>query len=302
MVFSEPVDRKTIEINLAKRRMDIEGHLLPFCEPGQMKDCAPLVAGPCSPQGGCPGGNLVLSEDLTQFSLDPDEDLLIDKYVLRISAGLQDQQGNSTGVPIDLLFFASPVGTAGPTTFQPGLILTWMELDRPFDFPLEVYWHIRVDPDTGRIFGGGCDGDANDPDGERIYDHELWHPVPYLEEEGFKLVFDGLVQDAQVQDAEGNLVDGYILTTNPFYIYCAQPQVEVMDGIVTMSIYTDQRTGRQVANGTLTSDETYIFDTPAHSHPQLASGIVEGYRLVGAEVQTDKIWTDCGDLETVTRP
>jgi hypothetical protein len=57
-----------------------------------------------------------------------------------------------------------------------------------------------------------------------------------------------------------------------------------------------------VVNGTLRSDETYIFDTPAHTNPQQASGVMWGYRLRPGEVEASQAWVDCADPETVSRP
>ena len=300
--FTEPINRESLEVTFSSRKLDEEGHLLPWCESGQTKKCNTLLAGPCTPRGECPGAIMILNNDFTEMTFDPDEDLRIGEYLLRISAGLEDMDGNSTEVPYDVFFFASPTGTVGPTTFQPGVFISWLDLDKPFKFPLEVYWHIRVDPDTGSIYGGGCDGDLIDPDGERIFDHELWKPVPYLEDDGFKFVFSGLAQDAQIQDEEGDLHDGHSLITSPFYIYCAQPEVEVMDGSIVVSVVHDEDLGREVMRGMLNSDETYIFDTPEHSHPNEASGVLYGYRLIGDEIGPGKAWEDCADDETVTRP
>ena len=302
ITFSEAVKRESVEATLFRRKLDENGELLPRCQAGETEGCLEPLAGPCTVKEDCQGGTLVLSTDFTRLTLNPDKDFAPGEYQLRLAAGLEDLSGNATGVPIDLFFYVSPLGTIGPTDFQPGVFMTWLDLDEPFYFPIEVYWDIHVDPDEGWIYGGGCDGDPTNPDGERILDHEFWAPNPYLETEGFKLIFNGLVQNAQVEDEDGNLQDGYVMATEPFYIYCAQPQVEVYDGMISVTILYDEELGREVIKGTLRSDETYIFDTPAHSHPYEASGAMWGYRLRPDEVGTNQIWEDCADLVTVTRP
>jgi len=296
--FSEPIDPQTLKAALFLRKLDEESELLPACTGGP-GECIEPLAGPCASSGDCAGATLTLSQDDTLLTFDPDDDFKIGEYVLRIEAGLEDLDGNATGVPYDVIFFISKVGTGGTTAFQPGVYLAWMDLEQPFSFPIETYWHMRVEEDTGKVWGGGCDGDLIDPDGERIFDHELWHPVPYLDQEGFKFVFLALVQDAQVQDQEGNPEEGFILETHPFYIYCAQPEVEVMDGRITVSVYYDQAMGREVMFGRMNSDETYILGA---EHASVASGTVYGYRLHPDEVGDGKSWLDCSDPATYTRP
>ncbi len=298
VAFTEPIDPATLEATLYLRKLDEEGELLPACN-GAKKDCIQPLAGPCTGRGDCPNAVLTLSRDDTLLTFDPDEDFKIGEYVLRIEAGLKDLDGNPTGVPYDVVFFVSQVGTGGATTFQPGVFLAWMDLEQPFDFPIETYWHMRVEEETGKVWGGGCDGDPIDPKGQRIFDHELWKPVPYLDQEGFKFVFLALVQDAQVQDQDGNPKEGFILETHPFYIYCAEPEVEVMDGRITVSIYYDETEGRDVMVGRMNSDETYILGA---DHAYLASGKVFGYRLHPDEVGDGKSWRDCADPVTYTRP
>lgn len=303
--FSEPVDPDSLAVTLYRRTLDWEENLLPRCTPDLTSDCIEPLAGPCFTTGDCPGGTLSLDGDGVEATLDPLLDLGIGDHVLRISAGLRDLQGNRTGVPYDINFFVSLFGEGGPTTFEPGVFMTWMNLDEPLEFPLEVYWHIRVEPDTGRVYGGACDGDLIDPEGDKIRDHRVWKPVPYLQvgdETGFKFVFDGLVQDAEVPDEQGNTVAGYFLQTTEFYIYNLQPQVEVMDGMIAASVYHDQALGRQVMVGTLTASEAYIFDTPAHANRKIANGILWGYRLHQDEIGTDQTWIDCADLITITEP
>ena len=299
--FSEPIARESIQATLYRRKLDEEGRLLPRCEEGETAECITPVAGPCTVRNDCPNATMILVPDSNELRFDPDHELTPGEYVLRLGAGLEDHEGNATGVPLDLFFMVSPEGE-GPTTFQPGVLITWLDLDQPFDFPIEVYWHIRVDPDTGEIYGGGCDGDPLDPDGERIFDHTLWKPVPYLDQAGFKIMFSGTVHDAQVEDAHGRLVDGYILETEPFYIYCAEPEVEVIDGSIAVTIAYDEELGRQVVEGTLTSGETYIFDTPEHAHPHQASGSLYGYRLLEDEIGSDQVWQDCAEPDTFTQP
>ena len=302
ITFTEPVKRESVEAALYRRKLNEDGELLPRCQGGETKGCVVPLAGPCNVRDECQGGTLVLSPDFTKLTMNPDQEFNPGWYVLRLAAGLEDMDGNATGVPLDLYFYVSPLGTMGPTDFQPGVLLTWLDLDEPLEFPIQVYWHIRVDPDTGLFYGGGCDGDLIDPDGEEIKNHEYWKPVPYLDQEGFKIIFNGLVQNAKVEDDQGNLKDGYVLETEPFYIYCAQPQVEVFDGMISVTILYDEELGREVINGTLRSDETYIFDTPAHTNPQQASGVMWGYRLRPEEVGTSQVWVDCADPETVSRP
>lgn len=305
--FTEPVEAASLEVVLASRKTDTEGRLLPWCggeAPTEGGGCIQPWTGPCTPAGGCPGGVLQLDADGSGFSLVPDAVLAVGEYVLRIGAGLEDRAGNRTGVAYDLFFFVSPTGTMGPTTFEPGVILTWMELDEPFYFPMEVYWHVQVDPESGRVWGGACDGDLIDPDAERRYDHRDWQPVSNLEDEGFKFVFEGLVQDAQVQDAGGNPRQGWIFETRPFYIYASKPQVEAMDGRVSFAMVHDFATGRDVVRGLIEANEIYIFDTPAHANPSKASGSLYGYRMHPEEIGTGYHWQQCAldDPDTVTRP
>jgi len=296
--FTESVDPQTLRASLFLRRLNEEGELLPACN-GRGGDCIEPLAGPCTRSGDCPNATLNLSQEDTVLTFDPDEDFKIGEYVLRIEAGLKDLDGNASGIPYDVMFFVSKVGTGGVTTFQPGVYLAWMDLEQPFNFPIETYWHMRVEEDNGKVWGGGCDGDLIDPDGERLFDHELWKPVPYLDQEGFKFVFLALVQDAAVQDQEGNPQQGFILETHPFYIYCAQPEVEVMDGRITVSIYYDTQMGREVMYGRMNSDETYILGA---DHASVASGTVFGYRLHPDEIGEGKSWLDCADPATYTRP
>jgi hypothetical protein len=296
--FTEPIDPQTLQATLYLRKLTGEGELLPDCSQGG-QDCINALAGPCAASGDCPNATLTLSQDNTVLTFDPDEDFKIGEYVLRIPAGLEDLDGNASGVPYDVMFFVSRVGTGGATTFQPGVYLAWMELEQPFTFQIETYWHMRVEADIGKVWGGGCDGDQIDPDGPYLYDHESWKPVPYLDQEGFKFVFLGLVQDAQVQDQEGNPKPGFILETHPFYIYCAQPEVQVMDGRITVSIYHDDEMGREVMHGRMNSDETYILGA---EHASVATGTVYGYRLRPDEVGDGKSWLDCSDPVTYTRP
>lgn len=305
--FTERVEPDSLGLVLGPRKTDAEGRLLPWCGEEQSPEATGCIhpwTGPCTVGGACSGGSIQLAAGATRVTVVPDTVLAVGEYVLRIQEGLEDAAGNSTGVPYDLYFFVSPTGTLGPTSFQPGVILTWMELDQPFYFPLEVYWHVQVDPDTGRVWGGACDGDPIDPDAERVYDHEAWRPVSNLEDEGFKFVFEGVVQDARVQDREGVPRDGWIFESRPFYIYASQPQVEVMDGRVSFAVYYDAQAGREVAVGSIEAGETYIFDTPAHQRPHEASGSLYGYRLDPGEVGTGFHWEQCAlpDPDTVTRP
>lgn len=296
--FSEPIDPDSLRASLFLRKLDEEGELLPECG-REARDCIEPLAGPCTRQGECANAALTLSQADTMLTFDPGDDFKIGEYVLRIDAGLEDLAGNVTGVPYDVVFFVSRVGMGGATGFQPGVYLAWMDLEQPFNFPIETYWHMRVESDSGKVWGGGCDGDLVDPEGQRIFDHALWEPVPYLDREGFKFVFLALVQDAQVQDREGNPKDGFVLETHPFYIYCAQPEVEVMDGRLTVSIYHDETMDREVMHGRMNSDETYILGAERAS---VASGVVFGYRLHPDEIGDGRAWQDCADAVTYTRP
>ncbi len=308
--FSEPVEPDSLAVTLYRRTLEAMGaeeDLLPRCTPDLTSGCIEPVAGPCFTTGDCPGGTCTLDDEGAEATLDPLLDLRVGDYLLRISAGLRDLQGNRTGVPYDISFSVKLTDEGGQTTFEPGVFITWMNLDEPLVFPLEMYWHIRVEPDTGHISGGACDGDLIDPNGDKIRDHNVWKPVPYLQvgdETGFKFVFEGLVQDADVSDDQGDPIDGYFFQTEPFYIYNLQPQVELMDGMIAASIYRDEALDRQVMVGTLTATETYVFDTPAHANRKITNGVLWGYRLHQDEVRTEKAWIDCADPdpETVTRP
>jgi len=302
--FTEPIKQDSLVITLSKTRKDPEGNLLPWCpENDENENCNKLLSGVCTPAGGCSGAFLKIHDDLSGFTLRPDEDFTIGEYLLRIEAGLEDQDGNATGVPYDVSFFVSPVGQMGPTTFPGGVMFVFMNLVNPFEFNFEVYFHIQVNQETGEVWGGGCDGDLIDPEGDRIFDPSLWAANPTFLD-GFKFVFDGLVQDVQVEDANGNLVDGYYFENKPAYIYCDAPQVEIFGGTFVATMVPNSQTGQLEVQGTFVSPETYIFDTPAHADPKLATGVMEGVVLTPDQYGSGAVWSDCADPDpgSITLP
>jgi hypothetical protein len=294
--FTEPVERQSVEATLYGKAYDAEGNLLERCAAGATKDCQEPVAGPCSVQK-CPGGTLVINTDFSQIAFESQDALPIGNYVLRISPGLEDGDGNATGVPFDISFFVKPAAVEAKTTFEPGVFIAWMDLERPFTFPLETYWHISVDAETGKTSGGSCDADPINPssyDREK-HDYKEWKPAPYLEEggeNGFKFVFEGTVQDV-VADGKTS----YYFETKPnLYIYCKQPEVEVTEGQFVVTMEFDDALGREVMTGTMTSPATSILG----QEPQEVFGRVYGYRLSGAEIGTDKWWQTCASTDPAT--
>ena len=237
-------------------------------------------------------------ENTSLLTVNPKQDLGIGTYVLRVSAGLADLSGHDTGAPLDFTFGVTPdVGNTdgdqadgdtadgdeggAPTGFESGVFVSWMDLDQPFDYPLEVYWIFEVNPNTGRVTGTGCDADPIDVNNwnRDLHKHEEVMPYPYYVS-GYYFNFTATVSDIDV-DGE----PGYYFDTDPFVIYSATPiTVEVADGKIQVSIVYDETLGREKMVGLLNSPETYVFGDHTNKEPSVASGAVYGYRLTEEEV------------------
>jgi len=224
------------------------------------------------------------AEDIeAKLSVDPAADMGIGEYLLRFSPGLADLNGNETRIYLDLFFGVTPAGEEKPTSFESGVFVTWLDLSEPFAYPLEVYWIIEVDPDTGVFSGSACDADTIDPSTPHT-DYELpkWHPWPYTYDEGYNFAFTGLVQDIEIDGKAG-----YNLKTDPFRLYAGPPiEVEVIDGGIDVNIFFNETLGRDEMTGFFHSPETYILGSKAGGgRPDIADGVTYGYRLTEDEVK-----------------
>jgi len=170
-----------------------------------------------------------------------------------------------------------------------------MDLEEPFVFTFEVYFHIQVDQETGEIIGGGCDAQMIDDEVGRVLVPSNFFPE-YDFEHGYKFVFEGgLVQDVQVPDDNGVLQDCYYFENAPAYIYCDDPQVEIFRGTFASTICYDEEIERWYMDGTFITPELYIFDTPDHDTQMIGVGTMEGIRLYDDEIFTDDAWQGCAD-------
>lgn len=61
------------EVTFSSRKLNEEGCLLPWCESGRTEECVTLLAGSCTPRGDCPGAAMILNQDFTEITFDPDE-------------------------------------------------------------------------------------------------------------------------------------------------------------------------------------------------------------------------------------
>ena len=224
-----------------------------------------------------------IEEIPTRLTIDPASALDIGQYMLRISPGLSDLAGNSTGETLDLLFAVSGGGEEGETDFSSGIFISWLDLSQPLAYPLEVYWNIDVDSTTGSFVGSGCDADTVDTS----IDHtnhiaSNWFPWPFVYDEGYNFPISGQIANVEVEEQEG-----YSLTTVPFRIYAGPPiEVEVLDGTIEVNIFYNEDLGREEMTGLILSPETYILGSKeSGSRPDVARGVIYGYRLGDAEVE-----------------
>jgi len=285
--FTEPIDPSTLSVTLYPRELDADWELKPDCDDVDHDDCVEAVAGPCTVDTDCADAVLTLLEGNDGFRFAPASPLAIGGFVLRVASGLTDPDGNDYTLPQDLSFFATPTGERRPTTFESGVVMTWMTLDKPFPFDLQVYWRLDIDPETGDFYGGGCDGDAKDPDTVEQADYEYteWYPAPY-EMNGFHVIYTGNVQDVDVKVEGGDSKPGWYLATNPFYILnLALPgYIEVIDGTIDMSIvWNDEMQRHEVIDGTLQAREIYLLSPDAKPTKEV-SAKVYGYRLYPEEM------------------
>ena len=288
--FTEPIDPATLTATLYPRELDIDWELKPDCVDVDHDDCVEPVIGPCTVADGCDEATLTLLEGDNGFRFSPASPLGIGGFVLRVAAGLADPDGNDYTLPQDLSFFATPTGERRPTTFESGVVMTWMTLDEPFPFDLQVYWRLDVDPETGDFVGGGCDGDAKDPNTaeQQDYDYTDWYPAIY-EMDGFHVVYTGNVQDVDVRVEGGGSQPGWYLRTNPFHILnVAMPgYIEVIGGTIDMSIIWNEELQRhEIIDGTLQAEEIYLL-SPDVAPTEEVSANVYGYRLFPEEITAE---------------
>ncbi len=289
LAFTEPVKAETVVISLwynSGQLFDVEGERLPPCEQGTESECVFPLFGPCSVGGNCDGASVSMTEDARILVVEPEGDLAIGNYLLRIDPGVKDKSGNATGVFLDLFFTVSPSGEAAPTSFASGTFITWLDLSEPLAYPLEVYWIMDVDSETGLVTGGGCDADAIDPKTTKHDNREAenWFPWPYTYDEGYHIAFSGQAKDIETAD---DAEESYFFQSDPFNLYVGPPvEVEVANGTIQMTVTYDESLGREVANGYITSPETYILGSSQSGKPgQEASGTLYGYRLSEEEIQ-----------------
>ena len=289
VVFTESVDRSTLRVILYRSQTlyNAEGELFPECSETRSDNCLEKLIGPCTPGRRCDGARMTLDQKTTRLGVTPAEKLPVGQYVLRMATGLADLKGNDTGVPLDLTFSTSPCGEDGPTTFESGVLLTWLDLTEPLSYPLELYWILEVNQATGQITGTACD---SDPDGvDHVnHDQEKWYPWPYTYKNGYSFEFTGRVCDTVIEDGNGGEKNGYYLETNPFRLYAGPPvEVEVANGTIGVAIIYDDELGRYEANGVIRSPETYILSSSeSGGESQVASGVLYGYSLTQDEIDS----------------
>lgn len=167
LVFSEPIDPKTLSVKIAPFEVDAEGNLADEDADDLATELVPFFA--YSDADGTFGGDAELTEDGRALIIKPTVTLpLAASLVLLVEPGLKDLEGREQKTRQRLLFsykFSCDSATA-PDIFTSGVYYFVVNVDKPIPTQIQLFAQLTVDPVTGQVTASFVNADRN-PDKTR---------------------------------------------------------------------------------------------------------------------------------------
>lgn len=167
LVFSEPVDPKTVSVKIAPFEPDAEGNLPDEDAEDLPTDLVPYFS--YTDAEGASGGDAVLTDDRRALIITPTITLpLAASLVLLVEPGLKDDAGKEQKTRERLLFsykFSCDSATA-PDIFQSGVYFFVVNVEKPIPTQIQLFAQLDVDAVTGQVTASFVNADRN-PDKTR---------------------------------------------------------------------------------------------------------------------------------------